>query len=404
MADRLSIFLAVVLLGLSLLLRSPLLFLLAALLALMVGASALWGKYCLAGVSYARRFAAERLFCGEETDLWVEVTNAKPLPLAWLKAEDEFPQEFAVQRVKLDYASQLNRRLLTNVMSLLWYERVRRHYRLLAERRGAFDFGPVVVSSGDIFGFRTRALEIKQAQTVLVYPKIVPLARLGLQAARPLGEHTSLRRILEDPLRLAGVRDYQPGDSVRHVHWKTTARRGALQTKVFDPSAARHLVICLNSQTTEHAYEGVIRDYFETAAVVAASLAHAGLEARHPVGLYVNSSVPEAEGHVRLPASRHTAQQTRLLESLALMTAYTLMPFEKLLRLEAPHLPYGATLIAVSAVVTEAILSALLDLRAAGHPVALVGVGPPPPASLPAEVPAYFVTQNWTDLEALELG
>ena len=45
-----------------------------------------------------------------------------------------------------------------------------------AERRGAFDFGPVVLSSGDIFGFQNRAMELPVKQTLLVYPRIVPLS------------------------------------------------------------------------------------------------------------------------------------------------------------------------------------------------------------------------------------
>jgi uncharacterized protein (DUF58 family) len=323
-----------------------------------------------------------------------------------LKAEDEFPEDFGVERVELGSASKPHRRLLTNLLSMRWYERVRRRYRLTAERRGAYDFGPVLLSSGDIFGFRTRLLEVAAQQTVLVYPRLVPLARIPLRVARPGGELLGERRIVEDPLRLAGVRDYKPGDPVRHIHWKSSARVGQLQTKVFEPAASQHLVIFLNGQTLEHAYEGVLGDYFETAIMVAASLANAGLEARHPVGLFTNNSVRDASRRVRLPVSRHNSQMVRLLETLAQMTHFTLMPLDQLLRLEAPNLPFGASLVAVSAIASEAILTALIDLRAAGHPVALIVVCEPnraPSVALPEDIPVYFVTENWTELEALEL-
>ena len=415
MTGRLGQVFILALLLLSLGLRSPLLFLLDVLLALVAGASELWGRYCLAEVSYARRIAADRLFCGEETDLWVEIVNAKPLPLAWLKAEDEFPVEFTVQRHDLSSSSKPRRRTLVNLLSLRWYERVRRHYRLTADRRGAFEFGPAVITSGDIFGFRTRTLDIEGRQTVLVYPKIVPLEKLGLKAARPFGDFGTERRVVADPLRLAGVREYQSGDSLRHVHWKATARRGALQTKVFDPSASRPLVVFLNSQTMPRAHEGVIGDYFETAVVVAASIARAGLDLRQAVGLFTNGAVKDAERRLRLPASRHPGQLTRLLEAFAQLTVFTLLPFEKLLRAEMPSLPYGATLVAVSAIVNESILSALLDLRENGHPVALILVGAHPSTSslrgsaqdalpLPPEIPVYAVTGNWMDMEGLEIG
>ena len=390
------------LLLLSLALRSPLLCLLDALVLLVAGASALWGRYCLAGVSYARRFGALRLVCGEETDLWVEIANAKPLPLAWLKAVDELPAEFSVKHMELGYSAHTRRRILTNMLSLRWYELVRRHYRLTAECRGAFELGPVVLSSGDIFGFRTRYRDVDDRQTVLVYPRLVPLDRLGLRPAGPFGDSRTRRRIADDPLALAGARDYQPGDSVRHIHWKATARRSALQTKVFEPGALQHIAIFLNSQTLGRAHEGVVTEHFETAVVVAASAARAGLEALHPVGLFTNGGVKESAHRVRLPTSRHSSQQTRILETLARLTYFTFLPFETLLRLEAPQLLYGATVIAISAVVSEPILSGLLDLHAAGHPVALILVGSPASGPLPPELPAYFVEKNWTELESLD--
>ena len=155
---------------------------------IIVFTSWLWGRYCLAGVSYARRFTTDRLFPGEETDFWIEVINAKPLPLTWLRAEDEIPAGLAIAVIPT-IASQ--RRVLTNLFSLRWYERVRRRYRLKGELRGAFDLDPALVTSGDLFGFRQRRAAIGSRQTVLVYPKIVAIDRLGLPPARPLGDYGS---------------------------------------------------------------------------------------------------------------------------------------------------------------------------------------------------------------------
>ena len=402
MTSRFSQVAIVVLLFIGLLAHSPLLLLVDVLLLIVFGSSWLWGRYCLSNVSYARRFSSQRLFCGEEADLWIEVVNAKLLPLPWLKAEDEFPKELPVQQARLDYSAKDQRVLLANIFSLRWYERVRRHYRVLAERRGVFDFGPAVISSGDLFGFRERWGENDQLDSVLVYPKIVSLEKLGLLAARPSGEHTTARRVIEDPLRLATVRDYQAGDNIRYVHWKATARRGSLQTKVFDPGATQTLIVALNTQTLESPYAGILADVFETAAVVAASVAQAGCAARRAVGLYTNGGVRDSHRWATVPASRRGDQQVRILESLARLTYLTLIPFERLLREEAPRFPFGATIVVISAIMNEPIDAALLDLRTAGHPIALVLIGQAPEAELPA-VPTYFVTQNWTEMERMDL-
>jgi uncharacterized protein (DUF58 family) len=403
MTSRTTRLVLVGLLLVSLLFRSPLLFFLDVLLALVAGASALWGRYCLAGVTYLRRFGAPRLFCGEETDLWLEITNAKPLPLPWLKTEDEFPVQFTVHQQELAHAGKTNRRLLNTFLSLRWYERVRRHYRLTARHRGVFEFGPLLISSGDLFGFRIRSQTVEYTQALTVYPRLLPLTAEPLAAARPLGDFKTARRVLEDPLRLAGAREYRPGDSLRHVHWKATARRAALQTKVFDPSAARQLLIGVNAQTMERAHQGVVSDVFELTAVVAAAVAHAGLQAGLAVGLFTNGGVRESPGRVRLPAARRPDQLTRILETLAQLTYFTLMPFEKLLHLEASQLPFGATIIAISPLAREPILSGLLDLRAGGHPVALIAVGRAAPPA-PPELPVYAVEGDWRTMEQISLA
>jgi uncharacterized protein (DUF58 family) len=403
MTSRLSLILIFLAFVLSLVARNPLLLLFAVIVMITAFTSWLWGRYCLAGVSYTRRFETDRLFLGEEIEFWIELINAKPLPLTWLKSEDEFPQELPILRAETRHSPRPQRRVLTNVYSLRWYEKVRRRYRLLGERRGVYHIGPAQITSGDLFGFQLRRTITPDVDTVLVYPKVVPLEQLGLPAARPLGDFGSVRRIVDDPLRTAGARDYQAGDSVRHLHWKATAHRAALQTRQFDPSAAPHWMICLNTQTLEHLFEGVVTDFLETAIVVAASLAIAGLEGHRSVGLVANSNVRESPEWVQLAASRHPQQATRILEALAQLNSVPLLTFDRMLQLERPRLPYGASIFAVTSLLNENILNALLDLRGKGHPVALILVGRQPDRPVPPDVPLYVVRENWTELTALHL-
>ena len=225
-------------------LRDPLLALLALLLGLLAGLTALWERYALAEVTYVRRLGTHRMFVGEETDLTIEITNAKPLPLAWLKAEDEFPAEMALARGLLSYSHKPNRRLLTNLLALRFYERVRKQYQIDAGKRGVLAFGPVKLHAGDLFGFGRQERVIEQTDELVVYPRVVPVTALGLPASYPFGDAATRRRITDDPLRITGARSYVPGDNPRYLHWKATARHGELQTKTFAPGATaadRHL-------------------------------------------------------------------------------------------------------------------------------------------------------------------
>jgi uncharacterized protein (DUF58 family) len=388
------------------LIRYNLLLLVGLLLALIGGASHLWRRYCLAGVNYERRFGATRLFYGEETDLYLEFVNAKPVPLAWLIAVDEFPSAIDLLTGTLYNSGDPRRRLLINSLSLRWYERVTRRYRLRSTRRGIWQFGPVQLSSGDIFGFSIKRNVLAEMQTVVVYPKIVPITRLGLPDLHPFGDFKTSRRVLEDPLRLMGARDYVPGDNFRHIHWKATAHRRDLQTKVFEPSASRPLAIFLNARTAEYANEGIDRDILEFSVSAAASIAHWGWEGGHPVGLYVNTVLRSSRAHIHIQPRNDPHQLNQILEALAWMEDDGQWTLSTLLKREAHKLLYGTSVVAITSLLSNRLLRTLVELRRREYGVTLVVLGQ---AQLDRDLPGiryYHLGDRevWHALENLELA
>jgi uncharacterized protein (DUF58 family) len=374
----------------SLLLRNPVLFLLSVLLALVAGVTALWDRYALASVTYMRELGATRLFVGEETDISIEIVNAKPLPLAWINIEDEWPAEVMLLRGRLHYSHKPESRILLNLLSMRFYERVRKQYRVRALHRGVQQFGPVDLRSGDMFGFRWQRKKLEQFDRLIVYPQVVPVTAFGIYSAQPFGDARMRRKIAEDPLRIMGVRPYAAGDSPRFLHWKATARRGELQTKVFEPGAAQAAALFLNLDTVA-GRPGVITDYLEYAICAAASLARFILDRREAVGLYVNGSRRNERGLVRLPPSRRSDRWEEILEGLARLIGLPSADFARLLGAEMALLPYGATVVAITAIVNDGILAALLDLRAAGHPVTLVAIGEEAPVVVPDGLNVYWI-------------
>lgn len=390
----------------STLLRHELLFLMSLLMALIGLASHLWTRYCLAGVSYRRRFGSTRLFFGEETDLYIEIVNAKPLPLAWLRAEDEFPADLTITPGRVHYSHLPRRRLLVNLLSLRWYEKVTRHYRLRGTCRGAWQFGPVEISSGDIFGFTVQLEKLSDKQFVFVYPKIVPLTALGLPARHPFGDFKTPRREIEDPIRLMGAREYVPGDNFRYIHWKATARRQTLQTKVFEPSASRPLAIFLNVNTFDRVYEGIDPELQEFAITTAASIARWAWEEGHPIGLYVNSVAQPGGERIRIRPGSHPDQLFWILEALAKVVGYGRWPIEAVTLLESQGLRYGTTVVVVTAVINDRLCEVLMDLQRRELGAALVALGK---ARLDRPLPGiryYHVGDRevWRELGSLELA
>jgi hypothetical protein len=147
---------------------------------------------------------------------------------------------------------------------------------------------------------------------VIVYPRVVPLRRLGLPLRHPAVDVASRRSLMADPTRTAWVRDYQPGDPQRLIHWPATAHRGALQVRVLEPATTLQVSLVLDPV----AFDVVLSMYrdtlFELAVSALASVAVYLSAAGHPVGL-VTTTRPAAA----LPPSANPAQLQMLLEHLA---------------------------------------------------------------------------------------
>src|SRR5581483_7993442 len=213
--------------------------------------------------------------------------------------------------------------------------------------RGVHTFGPTKLRSGDVFGFISQETEQEDYQFVLVYPLLVPLTRFGLPARHPFGDRRAPRRLLEDPSRVIGIRDYQYGDDLRRVHWKATARTLQLQSKVYEATTTYTLAIFLNLEFRPDTHYGVHPEWQELSITAAASVADWAIENSYAVGLYANTmmflpdeqisvadvregklNIHEAVAEqlrrrrIRLPISSNIEQRQRIMEALARVQGY----------------------------------------------------------------------------------
>ena len=171
----------------ALIFRQSALALLIATILVTLGMARLWQHWALRRVEYWRELSQLRAFPGDELTLTITMTNRKLLPLAQVQVFDAIPNGITVVGAPVIFSASRQASLIRRSTGLRWYERVIWRYRLHCERRGAFRFGPAQVQSGDPFGlFRTDETFAADA-TLLVYPKLLNLADLGLPARDPLG-------------------------------------------------------------------------------------------------------------------------------------------------------------------------------------------------------------------------
>src|SRR6266571_3744219 len=380
------------------------------LVLVVIGTTDIWYTYCLRQLHYQRQFSEQRVLFGEEVTLSLTVENAKLLPLPWLEVEDTIPRSLTMAGQQLRVSVIGDTAILDNLFSARWYERVTRRYTIQCNARGVHKFGPAVMRSGDVFGFLSNEETLANWQYLLVYPLVVPLTRFNLPSRHPFGERRAPRRLLEDPSRVIGVRDYAYGDSLRRIHWKATARVMQLQSKVYEATTTYTLVIFLNVNTQFDTLHGLQPELLELAICAAASASDWALNEGYAVGLYANTLMfmPEEQVHsnatsedeekqevdatvaaqlkrrrIHLPPATSEEQRRRIMDVLARIQPYFGSTLEEVIHAERSHLPAGATIVVITRTVTDHLLDTLVRLKQAGHAVTILFVGDnPSPARL----------------------
>ena len=153
-------------------------------------------------------------------------------------------------------------------------------------RRGRHEVGPMSLRRADALGLGRSELLLGETSTLWVYPKTHPISAVAL--GLPLHHHdgeateTSPRGSLD----VREVRAYVPGDEVRHLHWKATARTGQLMIRDYaDPHQPRFTVLLDDRPEIRTPAE------FEEGVELAASLVAAAAGADHRCQLVTTSGV-----------------------------------------------------------------------------------------------------------------
>src|SRR6266567_4995990 len=338
----------------------------------------LWTRYGMRQVEYRRRLGATRAVVGDTVTLDVRIWNRKPLPLPWVSADDLVTDGLVIrERPDLDLdAEQIGRRHLDNAWSLAWFERVVRHYHIDAERRGSFEFGPVRVLVRDILGRDAAAVSLDLPARLTIAPRTLPVQQLGMAAA-PLGDRRARQSLYHDPALFGGVRPFQPGDPLRHVHWRATARLGVPVSRRYEPAHGREVVIALDTQTIEGPYWEMAYndDAFEDLCVAAASIARRLVLDGTACGLATASFTGTAQRIAWLAPSASVGQVTRVGELLARIGPISSGPYEELLTWLTRRLAPGCTILALTARDPRRRIGVLRRLVLSGFDVELVAMG-----------------------------
>lgn len=146
--------------------------------------------------------------------------------------------------------------------------------------RGVLQVGPATAIRADPLGLLHRPVRWGGARELYVRPAMVVVPTLGVGQVRDL-EGTPSDRISMSDLAFHALREYVPGDDLRHVHWRSSARAGELLVRQYHDTRRNHATVVVDADPA--AYSAA--DDFELAASVAASLLMCAAREEYEVSL-----------------------------------------------------------------------------------------------------------------------
>ncbi len=308
--------------------------------------SLIWSLLAIGGVRIGRRTRVRRSQVGRTFSEQFTVKNSFFLPKLWLEVRDE-------SSLPGHRASHVIPPLLPG-RSFQW------RVETPCIVRGEFELGPMTIISGDPFGFYSTPRRIDAAESIIVYPRILPLSNFILPTSLMSGGEAQQHLTQNITTNAAGVRDYVPGDSINRIHWKSTARRNKLIVKEFEIDPMIDLWMFVDFSAESLAEEAGLRRFGETGSVIpmnnqippsteeytvviAASLAQYFIEDERAVGFAAYA--PSREVY---HPERGQRQLTRILETLAVARSFSEHSMREMLALEMPQITRGATILVIT--------------------------------------------------------
>jgi uncharacterized protein (DUF58 family) len=246
--------------------------------------------------------------------------------------------------------------------------RLRGGYTLRRVPRGRYGIETTHVVLEDPFGLERVDVELPAGASILVYPRLVDLDRLFSEsgARTPEGRRLLLRR--PSGFDLHSVREYERGESLRRVHWPSTAKRGQLMVKELEDSPRDESAVLLDADAATVVGEPPDSS-FELAVRAAGSILKAHASRGRRAALILNSARPAYQRVHSFDGDWH-----RALEILAAVQPDGRTPVASLLADDAGPASRALELTVVTSALTGRLAERLAQRALARHAASLVYV------------------------------
>ena len=180
-------------------------------------------------------------------------------------------------------------------------------------RRGLVPIGPVRTVRADPIGLVRRELIWTDRAELVVHPRTISVPSTSTGLIRDL-EGAPTNDLTSSDVSFHSLREYQTGDELRYIHWKSTAKAGTWMVRQFEQTRRSHLVVALSLASGDYASD----EEFELAVSVAGSLGVRAIRDGRTVSVVVSALTPEyAKRKTLAVRSLRTHLPAPLLDDLA---------------------------------------------------------------------------------------
>lgn len=339
----------------ALLLRLPLLFLIISLLLAFVLISRYYDKQIGVRLTLTNEKRTIRLFPGQQTDVKLTLHNESFLPIINGRLSFRIGQE--VSSI-LEKQTRHHGDVTYNIpLSILRKGNVQMPIPVKAQSRGTTRFTNIRYDFPHPLNARSISLTYNRLfQTeIIVYPEPIPVTGLKEQLYLTPGEERTPYSPFENVLNPSGTRDYVQSDPFHRIHWKASAKKQTLQTKVYERTWHHSWSILINISSKSRLGNAYVTSELEKLLSYATYICHTLTEKNQPFELMINArKIGEAPYFYYLHEGQGKSHLRKSLDLLARLKPSTmLMPFSSLLHKIDQTLNHPKTIVVLGMVDDE---------------------------------------------------
>lgn len=207
-------------------------------------------RHGLDRVSYDIQPSLRTVDPGQEFTVTTEITNAKRMPVSFLKIQESMPLEIEpLGGITLRRDPEQSR--LTTTAFLKPRQRLTRSFDAVINHRGRYFFHGATLSSGDFLGLRLTHDYFPVSREIVVLPAPLEGVAVDKTLGDFLGDMSVNRSIMEDPVLTLGFREYTGREPQKAISWTQSARMGRTMVKNYDHTLDLSVTIILNVECPE---------------------------------------------------------------------------------------------------------------------------------------------------------